>query len=118
MLNSIDNLDINYLKKFLVGLLDGDGSIQISLIDDKYFQFTFRIELKYTRANELLLNLFCSKLNIGRCFYYKRDEDANLTIMWSESSKDGIIKIFEILKEYPPLTKIRRDQFIRAQYFF
>lgn len=65
-----------------------------------------------------MLNLFCFQLGIGRCFYYKKNEDTNTTIIWSESNKDGLIKIFEILNDYPPLTKIKREQLEKAQQFF
>lgn len=111
-------VDRNYLEKFFVGLLDGDGSISISLIQQKYFQFTIRIELKFTEANENMLNLFCSELQIGKCFYRKNIFGKKLTIIWVEQSKTGFIKILEILKKYPLLTKIRREQLIVSNWFF
>ena len=53
----IKGIDINYIHKFWVGLMDGDGSIQINHWRKKYIQYRFIIKLKYCLENIKMLKL-------------------------------------------------------------
>ena len=52
-----------YIQKFWVGLMDGDGSIQVNHCRYKYLQFRWVIKLKYCIENLTMLNLI--KKHIG-----------------------------------------------------
>jgi heme/copper-type cytochrome/quinol oxidase subunit 1 len=43
--------DPEYIKKFWVGLMDGDGSIQVNHWNKKYLQYRIVIKLKYNEYN-------------------------------------------------------------------
>jgi hypothetical protein len=49
--------DTDYIKKFWVGLMDGDGSIQVNHWRKKSLQYRFVIKLKYCPENIVILNL-------------------------------------------------------------
>lgn len=55
--------DPEYIKKFWVGLMDGDGSIQVNHWRKKCIQYRLIIKLKYCSENLFMLNLICK--NIG-----------------------------------------------------
>ncbi len=88
---------------FWVGLLDGDGSIQVNHWRKKRLQYRIVIKLKNTQSNEKMLK-FLTPFVGGRVRIYKDD------VLWVEDNKDRILKMLEIFKEYPPLTKRLRSQ--------
>lgn len=55
--------DPHYIKKFWVGLMDGDGSIQVNHWRFKNLQYRLVIKLKYCSENLKMLNLIAC--NIG-----------------------------------------------------
>jgi hypothetical protein len=57
--------DIEALKQFFVGLLDG-GWIQVNHWRKKILQFRVVIKLKFTPANLLMLQQLSRASNIGR----------------------------------------------------
>lgn len=99
-----DNNKINYIKKFWVGLMDGDGSIQVNHWKYKYLQYRFIIKLKYSIENINMLNLIKNIIG-GRINFNK-----NKFIIWVVDSKIHIIKILYILNCYPPLTSRLQSQ--------
>jgi cytochrome c oxidase subunit 1 len=48
-------IDTEYIKMFWVGLMDGDGSIQVNQWRMKYLQYRLVIKLKYNIYNENML---------------------------------------------------------------
>lgn len=54
-----------YYKKFWVGLMDGDGSIQVNHWRKKHLQFRFVIKLKNTPANVQMLTSLKNRLLVG-----------------------------------------------------
>ena len=85
-----------YIKKFFVGLMDGDGSIQVNHWRKKNLQYRLIIKLKYCQENLDMLNLI--KNTIGGKIRIKKD------LIWVVDSKKKIIEILLIFKQYSPLT--------------
>ena len=86
-----------YLKIFWVGLIDGDGSIQVNHWRGVGLQYRMVIRLKYTNANVEILQLLASELG-GNC----RVQAA--FVLWVENSRKGIQALLAIYEEHPPLT--------------
>jgi Cytochrome C and Quinol oxidase polypeptide I/LAGLIDADG endonuclease len=90
--------DPDYIKKFWVGLMDGDGSIQVNHWRKKKLQFRLVINMKYTTQNIEMLNIL--KMNIGgKVGSYK-----NKKVLWIVDNKKDIINIVKIFDRYPPMT--------------
>jgi hypothetical protein len=90
--------DPNYINKFWVGLMDGDGSIQVNHWRKKNLQFRLVINLKYTSQNIEMLNIL--KRNIGgRVCFFKNEK-----VLWVVDNKKDIINIIKIFDTYPPMT--------------
>jgi hypothetical protein len=99
--------DPDYIKKFWVGLMDGDGSIQVNHWRKKNLQYRLVIQLKFNSANENMLNLI--KENIGGKVRILKKE----FIIWVIDNRITIINIIKIFDLFPPLTSR-----LRAQLFF
>lgn len=111
-----NHVDCNYLEKFLVGLIDGDGYITTRICKNNEFRFEIRIELKFTIQNDQMLNLFISELNLGRC-HYRTINRIKEKIIWLVDTKDGVLKMLAIFNKYPPLTRRRLCQLDRLKFF-
>lgn len=96
----------NYIKKFWVGLLEGDGSIQVNHCKYKYLQFRIVIKLKYTINNEKML-LEIKKVVGG---YVRCDKDKEF-VLWVVDHKNDILRVLKILQEYPLLSSRKICQF-------
>lgn len=92
--------NIEFYKAFWVGLIDGDGSIQVNHWRQKVLQFRFVIKLKNTVANKEMLTLLCEKLGIGRVCVIKDQKH----VLWVENNMRKIPKILMIFEHCPPLT--------------
>lgn len=88
---------------FWVGLLDGDGSIQVNHCRKKILQYRIVIKLKKTEGNEEMLKLLTKY--VGGRVRTNKDE-----VLWVEDNKERILNLLEIFKEFPPLTKRLRCQ--------
>lgn len=67
--------NVNYteaMKQFFVGLIDGDGSIQVNHWRETILQFRIIIKLKYTEGNHLMLKQLSKVLNIGQIYIQKK----------------------------------------------
>ena len=91
--------DSDYILKFWVGLMDGDGSIQVNHWKKKNLQYRQIIKLKYTTSNLNMLNIIQSKLG-GMVRIIKKDQ----FVIWVVNDKSKILKILKIFEIYPPLT--------------
>jgi hypothetical protein len=97
--------DPDYIQKFWVGLMDGDGSIQINHWRYKNLQYRLVIKLKYCSENLKLLNLIGKHIG-GRV----RIIGENKFVIWVVDSRKQIQKIIKIFIKYPPLTTRLRAQ--------
>jgi len=97
------------IQQFWVGLLDGDGSIQVNHWRKKYLQFRIVIKLKLTTPNLIMLKKI--KGNIGGYIQTSNQE----FVLWIVNDKKEIIKILKILDKYPLLTsrKICQLEFLK-----
>jgi hypothetical protein len=93
--------DKNYIKKFWVGLMDGDGSIQVNHWRKKYLQYRIVLKLKDTNKNSYLLNLI--KAEIGGKIRKVKSKN-QFFILWVVDSKKTVFNIIKIFDDYPPLT--------------
>ena len=103
-------LGINYYKIFWVGLMDGDGSIQVNHWKKKSIQFRLIIKLKYTKANKSMLNLLSS--HIGG---YVRIVENDTFVIWVENDTQRIKEIVKIFDIFPPFTSRLRAQLVFLQ---
>jgi len=90
--------DPEYIKKFWVGLMDGDGSLQVNHWRKKNLQFRLVIKLKFNTYNENVLILI--KNNIGGRVVYNKNE----FLLWIVDNSKNIMEILKIFEQYPPLT--------------
>ncbi len=93
-----------YIKQFWVGLMDGDGSIQVNHWKKKYLQYRFIIKLKYNRENHLMLHLV-SKTIGGFSRTIINNKISKNEIIWVLDDKKTIKTLIEdIFVKYKPLT--------------
>jgi cytochrome c oxidase subunit 1 len=86
-----------YFQQFWVGLMDGDGSIQVNHWRKRYLQYRLVIKLKKTPANISMLTEI-KKFVGGTVKSNKKDT------LWVENDKFLIMQLLTIFKQYPPLT--------------
>jgi cytochrome c/quinol oxidase subunit I/LAGLIDADG DNA endonuclease family protein len=97
--------DPHYIQKFWVGLMDGDGSIQVNHWRHKNLQYRLVIKLKYCVENLTMLSLI--KTHIGGNV---RVIENNKFIIWVVNERKLIHKLINIFISYPPLTSRLRAQ--------
>jgi len=102
-------LNNDYIKKFWVGLMDGDGSIQVNHWREKSLQYRLVIKLKYDALNYDMLILIAKNIG-GYVRIVKQD------VIWVVNKKEDIQEIIKIFEEYPLLTskKICQLQFLKT----
>jgi hypothetical protein len=88
-----------YIKAFFVGLMDGDGSIQVNHWRSKNLQYRMVIKLSNLPENVCMLNKM--KAVIGGSV---RFDQKGSFILWVTDSKDLIFSIITIFDQFPPLT--------------
>jgi cytochrome c oxidase subunit 1 len=90
-----------YAESFWVGLMDGDGSVQVNHWRHQCLQYRLIIKLKYTAANEEMLQLLI--LHIGGTV--RRTACATKPeVLWVVNAKNRIVETIKIFDRYPPLT--------------
>jgi hypothetical protein len=97
--------DPHYIEKYWVGLMDGDGSIQVNHWRYKNLQYRLVIKLKYCTENLRMLNFIAT--HIGG---FVRTIKNNQFIIWVVNDRKLILKIINIFISYPPLTSRLRAQ--------
>jgi hypothetical protein len=93
------------IEQFWVGLMEGDGSIQVNHWRKKIIQYRLIIKLKNTLANEKMLKVISKKIG-GYVKISSDKEDA----IWVENTIEKIVKIIKIFEKYPPLTARKKCQ--------
>lgn len=101
----ITKLKQDYIKQYFVGLIDGDGSIQVNHWRRKTLQFRLVIKLKYHPSNvKMLKNM--AKVVGG----YVRITEKGKWVIWVANSKKDIENIKKIFEKYPLLTSRKKCQ--------
>jgi hypothetical protein len=99
-----------YLKMFWVGLMDGDGSIQVNHWRKKSLQYRLVIKLSYLKSNyNMLLNI--AKVIGGNVRIIGKDRE----VLWVVNKKETIKEIIKIFDTYPLITsrKICQLEFLK-----
>ena len=99
-----------YVKIFWVGLMDGDGSIQVNHWKNKILQYRLVINMSNIETNYHML-IEISKVIGGTV----RLTNKGLNVIWVVNNKQEVEKIIKIFNTYPPLTskKICQLTFLR-----
>jgi hypothetical protein len=99
-----------YIKKFWVGLMDGDGSIQVNHWRTQSLQYRLIIKLKNTTSNYNML-IEIAKVIGGTV----RINSKNDSVVWVVDNRDIIKEIIKIFDKYPLLTsrKICQLEFLK-----
>ena len=101
--NSSDLLDKNnyneYVKMFWVGLMDGDGSIQVNHWRKQSLQYRLVIKLSNIKSNYNML-IEIAKVLGGTVKITGKGAE----VIWVVNKKQEVEKIIKIYEIYPPLT--------------
>lgn len=98
--NLISFIDKNeYIKMFWVGLMDGDGSIQVNHWRKKNLQYRLIIKLSNLKSNYNMLILIAKV--IGGTVRISKKKD---NVIWVVDSIESIKEIIKIFDKYPLLT--------------
>jgi cytochrome c oxidase subunit 1 len=100
----------DYIKIFWVGLMDGDGSIQVNHWRKLSLQYRLVIKLSNLKSNYQML-IIISKIIGGTVKITGKNKD----IIWVVNDKKMIQDIIKIFDKYPPLTskKICQLKFLK-----
>ena len=98
-----------YIKMFWVGLMDGDGSIQVNHWRKKSLQYRLVINFKNIKSNYNMLIKIAEV--IGGSVRIVKDD-----VIWVVNNKEAVAKATEIFDKYPPLTskKICQLAFLKS----
>lgn len=105
-----DNGESDYIKMFWVGLMDGDGSIQVNHLRKSSLQYRLVIKLSNIKSNyEMLVKI--AKFIGGNVRITGKNKD----VIWVVNNKKTIQNIIKIFDTYPPLTskKICQLRFLK-----
>ena len=91
-----------YIKRFWVGLMDGDGSIQVNHWRKQSLQYRLIIKLSNIKSNYNML-IEVAKVLGGTVRITGKGED----VIWVVNKKQEIEKILKVYDIYPPLTSIK-----------
>lgn len=104
MLNFLQKkISSDYIQQFWVGLMDGDGSIQVNHWRFQYLQYRFVIKLKFSESNyDMLQNIsFIIGGKVQRVVIKKTSAEF---VIWVVNSQYKIKYLLLIFAKYPPLT--------------
>ena len=99
----------SYIRQFWVGLMDGDGSLQVNHWRKQSLQYRLVIQLKNDpdKYNYILLQRI--RKSIGGDV---RIVSSSRFVIWVENHKSKISQIVKIFDKYPPYTKRLYDQYL------
>ena len=108
--NDNEIISKEYLKMFWVGLMDGDGSIQVNHWRKQSLQFRLVIKLSNLKSNYNMLVKIATVIG-GSVRITGRDKD----VIWVANKKETIQEIIKIFYSYPLLTskKICQLEFLK-----
>uniref|UniRef100_UPI00237B59A8 LAGLIDADG endonuclease domain-containing protein n=1 Tax=Schizosaccharomyces osmophilus TaxID=2545709 RepID=UPI00237B59A8 len=90
-------VNINYLKSYLVGVIDGSGQFQVNNYQYSHLQYRLVIQLPNNSSNYSVLILI-RKILGGKIFTKKKD------IIWVVNELNSVKEILVIFEKYPLLT--------------
>lgn len=88
-----------YIKMFWVGLMDGDGSIQVNHWRKQSLQYRLVIKLSNLKSNYNML-VEVAKVIGGTVRITGKKAD----VIWVVNKKEEIMEVIQIFDTYPPLT--------------
>lgn len=92
------------LAAFVVGLIDGDGSLQVNHWRSKSFQYRLVVKLKYNEYNEAMLKHIASIYG-GQIVIETVKSTGYQTVKWVINDRNHICNtIVPLLTSFPPLT--------------
>jgi hypothetical protein len=105
-----NNNEDEYIKMFWVGLMDGEGSIQVNHWNKKSLQYRLIIKLSNIKSNYNML-IKIEKIMGGNVRITGKGKE----VIWVVNKKDIIQEIIKIYAIYPPLTskKICQLEFLK-----
>lgn len=110
------NITNEHIIKFWVGLIDGDGNIQVNHWRKLNLQYRLIIKLKNTKSNYNMLKLFIpligGEVKIVSSGSARGGTKNNNFVIWRINNKKDIINIIKIFDNYPLLTTNKRAQLI------
>ena len=89
----------NYVIMFWIGLMDGDGSIQVNHWRSRILQYRMVIRLKNNEENRHMLLLI--KTQLGGTVRVEKQQEF---VLWIENDFTKILSLVALLDRYPPLT--------------
>ena len=96
----LDKINYNeYIKIFWVGLMDGDGSIQVNHWRGKSLQYRLIIKLSNFKSNSNML-IEIAKVVGGTV----KITDKGTNVIWVVNKKQEVEEIIKIYDTYPPIT--------------
>lgn len=100
-----------YIKKFWVGLMDGDGSIQVNHWRKQSLEYRLIIKLSNLKSNYNML-IKIAKVVGGTVRITGKGAD----VIWVVNNKEKVKEIIKIFDSYPPLTsrKICQLRFLKT----
>lgn len=109
----------SYYKAFFVGLMDGDGSIQVNHWRKRTLQFRVIIALKYSLENFVMLQLLTQKLGVGNVVVVEEGKKGK-RVLWVENHQKKMQKVLQIFEDYPPFTSRLTCQleFFKKQFLY
>lgn len=96
-----------YIKMFWVGLMDGDGSIQVNHWRNKFLQFRLVIKLSNISTNYNML-IKIAKVIGGTVQIIGSNKGKD--VLWIVNKKETVQEIIKIFDKYPPLTSKKKCQ--------
>jgi cytochrome c oxidase subunit 1 len=96
---SLPNVSKEYIHMFFIGLLEGDGSIQVNHRRERNLQYRMVIKLAYTYRNFLMLKLI--QAHIGGIV---RINIKAGTVLWVIDNVRDVKNICNIINQYPLLS--------------
>jgi autonomous glycyl radical cofactor GrcA len=108
--NNDKKSDDLYIKMFWVGLMDGNGNIQVNHWRKKLLQYRLVIKLFNTTSNyDMLIKI--AKVIGGSVKITRKGKD----VIWVVNKKETVQEIIKIFDSYPPLTskKICQLEFLK-----
>ena len=103
----------DYVEKFWVGLLEGDGSIVVRKNRRSHIYGSFEISLKYLHTNVVMLQTISQV--VGGRLYYERAGNTIIKVKWMALSKKDFNNCVSILTKYPLLTTRKICQYNHLQ---
>lgn len=98
-ISKIKENDNEYLKMFWVGLMDGDGSIQVNHWRKQSLQYRLIVKLSNLEYNYSML-IRIAKVIGGTV----RIVNNKKQVLWVADKKETILDIIDVFANYPPLT--------------